>query len=455
MNDYRKLLTDVYGGRKWLCVGGVVMEAVGSGTALRDLGAEVLALGASRGVGEIPDWIEVVDLDLGPARSLMDAMRRAESALADLPAWAQAKIDRFDPDGKARAVLPIFGSLQQVAGRPVFGARDPSWIALEDKTRADALWDAAGVARAPSRVVDLAADAIEGVWDELDGGHGVVLALDNTEGWHGGTEGTRWVRARDRIDEVVAELAGHAHAVRAMPFLEGLPCSIHGWVVNGTVIAFRPVEMVVLRRAGAAQFHYAQAASFWDAPPKLHDEMRGVARAVGAHLRDTHGYRGVFTVDGVATGEGFRPTELNPRYGAGMNVLTRAIPDFPAYALHVATVEQDLPGLDPARLEADVLEASRGHRAGGGMAMTKRVLPARTIQLDCVDGAWRLSDREVGDGNARIGPNPVGGIVLFRLNGETTPAGPPAGGRIASALAFLDEEFELGIGTLEPAPAAR
>lgn len=454
MNDYKQLLSDVYGGRKWICVGGVVMEAVGYGSALHDVGGEVLALGASRGAGDIPDWLKVVDLDLGPSPNMMDSLRRAEAAIADLPAWARAEVDRFDPDGTARAILPIFGSLQEVAGRPVFGARDPGWVALEDKTRADALWDSAGVTRAPSRLVELSAGAIDAAWDELDAGDGLVVALDNDEGWHGGTEGTRWIRTRDRVAEVVGELAGHARTVRAMPFLEGLPCSIHGWVVNGRVIAFRPVEMVVLRRPGSARFHYAQAASFWDAPTALHDEMRGVARSVGEHLRDAYGYRGSFTVDGIATARGFRPTELNPRFGAALNALTRANPDLPAYPLHVATVEQDLPGLDPARLEADVVETSRRHRAGGGLAMTTRVLEPRFIQLDYVDGAWTLSDREVGDGNARLGPNPVGSIVLFRLNGETTPAGPPAGGRIAAALAFLDRLWDLQLGTLEPSPAA-
>jgi hypothetical protein len=455
MNDYSRILTDIFGGRKWICVGAVVMEAAGSATTLRDLGGEVLALGASRGAGEIPEWLQTINLDVGSARSMMESMRRAEAAIAELPAWARAEIDRFDPQGTARAVLPIFGSLQRVADRPVFGARDPAWVALEDKTRADALWDAAGVVRAPSRIVKPMAAELAAAWDLLDDGFGLVAALDNAEGWHGGAEGTRWIRTRDGIAGVVEELAGRAERLRVMPFLEGLPCSIHGWVVNGTVIAFRPVEMVVLRKSGTPRFHYAQAASFWDAPAALHDEMRGVARAVGAHLRDAFGYRGAFTVDGVATTQGFRPTELNPRFGAALSILTRAIPDFPAYALNVATVEQDLPELDPARLEADVLDASRRHRAGGGMAITTRVLPEQNVELDFADGAWALSDRDTGDGHARIGHHPVGSIVLFRLNEATTHVGPPVGGRVASALGFLNDVFDLALGRLEPAPASR
>jgi hypothetical protein len=86
--------------------------------------------------------------------------------------------------------------------------------------------------------------------------------------------------------------------------------------------------------------------------------------------------------------------------------------------------------------------------------MTNRKRPEAHVQLDYVDGAWKLSDRETGDGHARIGPNPVGTIVLFRLNSESTPVGHPVGGRIAQALTFLDELWDLGIGPLEPAPAA-
>ena len=51
--------------------------------------------------------------------------------------------------------------------------------------------------------------------------------------------------------------------------------------------------------------------------------MREAARRVGAVLRDEVAYRGAFTLDGVATVDGFRPTELNPRFGAGLGVITR------------------------------------------------------------------------------------------------------------------------------------
>ena len=51
-----------------------------------------------------------------------------------------------------------------------------------------------------------------------------------------------------------------------MPFLEGIPCSIHGVVFPDGVATFRPVEMVTLRRPGSNRLHYAGAATFWDPP---------------------------------------------------------------------------------------------------------------------------------------------------------------------------------------------
>jgi hypothetical protein len=70
-----------------------------------------------------------------------------------------------------------------------------------------------------------------------------------------------------------------------MPFLEGIPSSIHGIVCPGAVATFRPVEMVTLRRPGSTRLHYAGAATFWDPPDEDREVMRDLARRVGAGLR--------------------------------------------------------------------------------------------------------------------------------------------------------------------------
>jgi len=455
MNEYRALLERTFGGRRWICAGAVVMEGVGMSRFIREAGGEALAIGGTRGAGEIPADLETIDLGLPPARSMMEAIHRSEAAMQALPAWAVERIDRFDPRREARAMVPIFSGLHEVAGRPVYGARDPRWTALEDKTRADAVWDAAGITRAPSAVIEPVAQAVADLWPALDRGFGLVIARDNSTGWHGGADGTRWARTTDEIAGVLAEIGAGAARVRVMPFLEGLPCSIHGWVLGDKVATFRPVEMVVLRVAGTSKLHYARAATFWEAEPALRDAMREAAHRVGAHLRDSVSFRGVFTVDGVATADGFLPTELNPRYGAGMSVMCKAIPDFHAYPIHLATIAGDADAIDAARLEADIVAGSLEHRSGGGMAMVPRKLEEQTLQLDCRDGAWSVSDREKGDATAIVGPSGVGSIVLCNLDPAATPHGPPVAGRVASALNFLDGHFDLGLGELQPAPETR
>src|SRR5688500_774017 len=117
-----------------------------------------------------------------------------------------------------------------------------------------------------------------------------------------------------------------------MPFLEGIPCSIHGIVFADHVAAIRPVEMITLRRPpdhpdGA--FFYTGCSTYFDPPLATRVAMREIARATGALLRTEVDFRGAFTVDGVATARGFIPTELNPRSGAGLNVMLRGLPDLP------------------------------------------------------------------------------------------------------------------------------
>ena len=96
-----------------------------------------------------------------------------------------------------------------------------------------------------------------------------------------------------------------------MPFLDGVPCSIHGLVLPDGTAVFRPVEIAILRDAAGRQFVYGGLSTYWDPPPADREEMRDVARRVGEHLRAAYGYRGAFGIDGVLTADGFRPTELN------------------------------------------------------------------------------------------------------------------------------------------------
>jgi hypothetical protein len=112
------------------------------------------------------------------------------------------------------------------------------------------------------------------------------------------------VRDEQDAAEAAAFLAARCDRVRVMPFLEGIPCSIHGVVFPDGVATFRPVETVILRPPGSNRLRYAGAATFWDPPDDDREVMRDLAHRVGPGLRQRVGYRSAFTVDGVLAAEG-------------------------------------------------------------------------------------------------------------------------------------------------------
>jgi hypothetical protein len=232
-------------------------------------------------------------------------------------------------------VATFLNELSEVGGRRCLAYRRPEWVALEDKTVVDALWDRCRVARASSEIVPADGAALVAAARRLDRGCGTVWAADARHGYSGGAEGLRWVRGDD-VAGAVGFMSARAGRVRVMPFLEGIPCSIHGIVFAEYVAALRPLEMVTLRSESESGFFYAGVASYWDPPPEDREAMRSLARRVGAALRREIGFRGPFTIDGVLTAEGFLPTELNPRCGAGLQALSSGLSDLPLQTLIAA-----------------------------------------------------------------------------------------------------------------------
>ena len=131
-------------------------------------------------------------------------------------------------------------------------------------------------------------DALSAAAHDLDGGLGTVWSGDAREGFNGGGEYVRWVRddwqARDASDF----FAEHCDRVRVMPFLDGVPCSIHGVVFPDGVAALRPVEMLTLRTTddnARHRFVYGGMSTHWDPPVADREAMRP-ARRVAARLRE-------------------------------------------------------------------------------------------------------------------------------------------------------------------------
>lgn len=99
--------------------------------------------------------------------------------MSNLPADALGILDNYDPERKALVVGNFLNELPKVAGRQTLAYRKPDWLALDDKTKIDSLWDEFGVKREDPRVVSVTNKvAIIKASQELDRGDGVVWASD-------------------------------------------------------------------------------------------------------------------------------------------------------------------------------------------------------------------------------------------------------------------------------------
>ena len=461
IRHYREQVRKCIEGRPWLVGMNVAVAATRTAQQLLDLGAEnVLAVAATRGVGDLPDpdVVRCLLLGLESEADMLDAIRRSLDALTHLPAWVLDEIDRFDPDGKARVLETPFGNGKPLAGRPVYGARRPEWQALEDKMIIDAVWDAAGIERAPSAILPVEFDGLWAAHQQLDCGMGTVWVGDNREGWHGGAKMLRWVRSRSEGRAAQLFLAEHCDRVRVMPFLEGIPCSIHGWVFPREVISIRPCEMLVLRRKGSDRLVYAGAATTWEPSDTVRIQMESAVVRVGEHIRKKVGYRGSFTMDGVVTADGFLPTELNPRFGGALSRMSRGIPDLPLYMIHLATMAGEELDYRPEQLQALVRQQAAAHPVVRGMYMMEGVegLPERRQPLCRFADGWRLAENEEpADAHVAMGPANAGTIIMVSLEEQSIVRGPSVAPDICDLLNFVNDRWGLEIETLLPAPDIR
>lgn len=353
---------------------------------IREAGGRVLVLATARGAGQIPADHEclVVDVAPPPTANVTEEMRALDHLARHLPDHAVRAIEAFDPDGDALWVGGPFVTTEPILGRPVVSGRPAASVALEDKLLADAIWDACGVARAPYEIVPVEREALDAASSRLAGPLGAVWSGDTLQGFNGGGDYVRWVRDGTDRARALAWFLPRCERVRVMPFLDGVPCSIHGLVLPDGTAVFRPVEISILRNEAARTFTYGGLSTFWDAPPDDRVQMREAARRVGDHLAAEHGYRGAFGIDGVLTVEGFRPTELNTRMSAGLTQVTEI--DRRLFSLlQDALVLGEDPGVRVADVEALVplIDAEPGGRP---VALAKDVLVGDVTEALTWDG---------------------------------------------------------------------
>lgn len=448
----RAQLSRVFAGRSVVLAGGMVAFATHPIGVLRQLGAErFLVMAFGTGTGDLPEGPDVEILTREPEASddLMDSFRAEERAIERPADEIVDALARFDPDREAIVLAQPFLDVRALGDRPAFGARRSAWVAVEDKTTIDRIFDAVGVPRPEAVVVAAEERAIAHAAAELDRGLGTVWAGDARDGFNGGGARVRWVRNEADRAEALDLLLPRCDQVRVATFVDGVPCSMHGFVVDDGVAAFRPVELVTLRAPERPKLRYCGCATFFDPPAAQVATMRDAIRGVGEYLRVHAGFRGAFTLDGISAAGGWVATECNPRYGAALNYLDTALPELCMLMLHHATVEgvADVPH---AALERAVVEAGARTRWGGAWTAAARPI-AETAKIALVgdaDGFRRADDGEAGDATLTLGPGRAGGHVRIDLDPDRTPHGPSITPLAAAAFAFADREFDTGIGTL-------
>ncbi|HET9900253.1 MAG TPA: hypothetical protein VFR46_04190, partial [Actinomycetes bacterium] len=167
---------------------------------------------------------------------------------------------------------------------------------------------------------------------------------------------------------------------------------------------------------------------------------------------------GGFSLDGILTRDGFRPTEVNPRFSSGLVTLVRSLPDLPLIAIQCALVSDADPGVTADELEGLVVSAADKRRYGAAATLTTAVHPretdARRVVLD--GQRYRVArDGEPDHGTLSLGPSAVGGLVRLDPDPAQLRPGTSLGPYAVAAFALADEIWATSIGPALPAPSLR
>jgi hypothetical protein len=450
---WERHLAQLFAGRKVICGFEVLAAMTGWVAKLQRWGAQrplLIADGVGTGPLPLETEAEIVVMEHPPGQTLTEQVRMRMSPAGWLSAAARSAVESYDPTGEAVWWVSPPALNEPLLGRPVLGGRPSQQALLEDKLAVDGLLAEVGAATAHGTIAPARHDDLVAASAAVGDGP-VVWAGDARDGINGGGDFVRLIRTSEQARAAAAFFADRCDRVRVSPLLEGVPCSVHGIVLPDGVVVLRPLELATLRDDDEGRFIYAGMGTGWSPPEADADEMRALARAVGTHLQAVHGYRGAFGLDGVLTADGFRVTELNPRFSGGMTRFSRVSP-----AAHLDLVQVNaLIGRDVERSAADIEAAALAdldaHRFADVMGLTERVRPDRTtsamVTLDD-DRLVTTEDEDLAIGVASFGPASTGGFVRLALHDGSVQPGHRAAPLAVALLRLADELWDTGFGSL-------
>ena len=305
------------------------------------------------------------------------------------PAQVREWLRSRDPDAGALVLLPPAVRWRDgtVWGRSVFGHRPEAWEKWEDKTFSVAHLARIAPTRTAYRVCStelknlqesarsvLCEQAGLGATPRVDG---TVWSADASIVLTGMSAGSRWVRTKNDETAAAAELRRVGPTCRVMPFVEGVPWSIHAVVgMAGDVAVGRPVEILTLRRPEAPRLLWVGNSTTWRPGRLIEEQSEQLAYAVARQLIEKVDYRGAFSVDGVATPTGLVPTEINTRVAGGLVRQGRGIPGLDLRLLHHVLVHGSATSFH-ARLLQYALSAAP--RSGAATLPLYKSVPAALV----------------------------------------------------------------------------
>ncbi len=472
LDDIREFVGEKVKGRKFIFTGDGASSFQAKIDQLRTLGAGpflAITLKTMLNAGvDLGDDVTHIEVELAIDPEVYTYENSWNELFSNPPAEIKKAIDDFDPHGEAFLSVFRFRTATHAFGRKIDASRQEDWVQLEDKTLIDGFFARHQIPAPRSTVVDAVGEAMIQASKMMDSGDGTVWSGDNTKGMNSRGNMVRWLRPdADDEDEFhfIRKFSSACENVRIAEFVEGRPCSIHGFVLPDGVAVFRPVELLVLR-GEHGKFWFAGTNTFWQPSIELLVEMRSVARQVGEALRSEYDYRGAFCCDGIAGKNGYVINELNTRIGDGLGYVANALPDFPFEVLQdltIAGLAEDMPEEYIGALEDAVVAAGdtvpwakvRVYQAGDFEEVRTMELYAQfdevgeqhlegEADLDTYENTVvKIKDAKALDplGTVTCLPGTNYGILDFKINSDAISMGPSLAKHIASALRRCAEEF--------------